>query len=151
MNYTNPKLGALDSFLHAYGDEMTDKEMLALMRLRAAVLEAGLQPQRVAPRTLEDFEREVRQHFEVEGPKPMSEMLADASSWLPEVDDLPEILPPAGYKYKSKDMDCPACKAKAGDGCFEMTNRGPSAKPTKKRKKSGYHNSRVEAAKERNR
>ena len=47
--------------------------------------------------------------------------------------EAPKMLPPmvgASGKVKSKDVPCPACKAKPGSPCFRLTSRGPHGKPT---------------------
>jgi len=45
-------------------------------------------------------------------------------------------------RLKAREVTCPTCFAKPGGACFEMTNRGKSAKPTAKLRTTGYHSTR---------
>lgn len=46
----------------------------------------------------------------------------------------PELLPPIqrqpGKRVRSRDVPCPTCGAKAGNGCFRMSSRGRNGTPT---------------------
>lgn len=66
-----------------------------------------------------------------------------------ETQSIPPMVPVAGKKVKSKDLDCTTCKAKPGTECFEMSSRGPHATPTNVRREKGSttHHSRRRAAK----
>lgn len=66
-----------------------------------------------------------------------------------ETQSIPPMQPITGKRIKSKDLKCTTCGAKPGTECFEMSNRGPSATPTTKRREPGSttHHARRRAAK----
>jgi hypothetical protein len=69
-------------------------------------------------------------------------------------DQLPPMQPVPGKRVKSRDVKCPTCVARPGEGCFRMSSRGPSATPTDEplvapgSGKPMMHKRRTEAAKE---
>lgn len=70
--------------------------------------------------------------------------------WQPKA-ELPEAKPVPGTpnpkrRPDSRSVSCPTCNAKAGQGCFMMTNRGASGMPTDE-PKVGYHVTRTRKSK----